>query len=48
MSFKYVLCLCLFSFLSLNAQSVIKSPDGKLKVSLFVSNGQPFYSISYN
>jgi len=48
MSFKYILCLCLFSFFNLNAQSVVKSPDGKLKVSLFVSNGQPFYSISYN
>lgn len=48
MSFKYVLCLCLFSFLNLNAQSVVKSPDGKLKVSVFVTNGKPFYSISYN
>ncbi|MCP2029866.1 hypothetical protein L1276_005060 [Flavobacterium sp. HSC-32F16] len=48
MSFKYLFYLCLFSFFSLNAQSVIKSPDGKLKVSLFVSNGQPFYTISYN
>ena len=48
MSFKYVLCLCLFSFFNLNAQSVVKSPDGKLKVSLFVTNGQPFYSLSYN
>ncbi|RKR09032.1 glycosyl hydrolase family 97 [Flavobacterium sp. 90] len=48
MSFKYVLFLCAFSFFNLNAQSVIKSPDGKLKVSLFVSNGQPFYSLSYN
>ena len=48
MSFKYLLYLCLFSFLNLNAQSVVKSPDGKLKVSLSVSNGQPFYSISYN
>lgn len=48
MSFKYVLCLCLLSFFNLNAQSVIKSPDGKLKVSVFVTNGQPFYSVSYN
>lgn len=48
MSFKYVLCLCLFSFFNLNAQSVVKSPDGKLKVSLFVTNGHPFYSLSYN
>ena len=48
MNFKYVLCLCLFSFIQLNAQSVIKSPDGKLKVSVLISNGMPLYSISYN
>ncbi|CAD0001037.1 glycoside hydrolase family 97 protein [Flavobacterium salmonis] len=48
MSFKYVLCLCLFSFFKLSAQSVVQSPDGKLKVSVFISNGMPLYSISYN
>ena len=48
MSFKYILCLCLFGFFKLNAQSVVKSPDGKLKVSLSVSNGLPLYSITYN
>ncbi|MDR7211743.1 glycoside hydrolase family 97 catalytic domain-containing protein [Flavobacterium piscis] len=49
MSFKYVLCICLLSFfLKLSAQSVVKSPDGKLKVSVFISNGMPSYSISYN
>jgi hypothetical protein len=48
MIFKYVLCLCMLSFFNLNAQTVIKSPDGKLKVSVFITNGQPFYSISYN
>lgn len=48
MSFKYIICLCLFSFLKLNAQSVVNSPDGKLKVSVSVSGGIPFYSISYN
>jgi hypothetical protein len=48
MSFKYVLCLCLLGFLKLSAQSFIKSPDGKLKVSLSVSNGMPLYSITYN
>ena len=48
MNFKYVLCLCLFSFLKLSAQSVVQSPDGKLKVSVLVSNGMPLYSISYN
>ncbi|SHM31092.1 glycoside hydrolase family 97 protein [Flavobacterium saccharophilum] len=48
MSFKYILCLCLCGFFKLNAQSVVKSPDGKLKVSLSVSNGLPLYSITYN
>ncbi|MET0946048.1 MAG: glycoside hydrolase family 97 catalytic domain-containing protein [Flavobacterium sp.] len=48
MSFKYVLCLCLVSFFELSAQSVVKSPDGKLKVSVVVANGMPSYSIIYN
>ncbi|KIQ25513.1 alpha-glucosidase [Flavobacterium sp. MEB061] len=48
MNFKYFLCLCLFSFLKLSAQSVVKSPDGKLKVSVLISNGMPLYSITYN
>jgi len=48
MNFKYIIFFCLFGFLSLNAQSVVKSPDGKLKVSVSVSNGIPVYSISYN
>jgi hypothetical protein len=48
MSFKYVLCLCLLGFLKLSAQTVVKSPDGKLKVSLMVSNGMPSYSVTYN
>src|SRR3954468_9273786 len=48
MSFKSVICFCLFSFLQLNAQSVVKSPDGKLKVSVSISNGMPLYSITYN
>lgn len=48
MNFKYAICLFLFSFLKLSAQSVIKSPDGKLKVSVSVAKGQPFYSVSYN
>ncbi|MEZ0131238.1 glycoside hydrolase family 97 N-terminal domain-containing protein, partial [Flavobacterium sp. LBUM151] len=48
MSFKSVICFCLFSFLQLNAQSVVKSPDGKLKVSVLVSNGMPLYNITYN
>ncbi|QSB26338.1 glycoside hydrolase family 97 protein [Flavobacterium sp. CLA17] len=48
MNFKYVLCLCLFSFLKLNAQTIVKSPDGKLYVSVSISSGMPLYSISYN
>lgn len=48
MNFKYVLCLCLFSFLKLNAQTIVKSPDGNLHVSVSISNGMPLYSISYN
>jgi hypothetical protein len=48
MRFKCVICLCLFSFLKLNAQSIVNSPDGKLKVSVSLSGGMPFYSISYN
>ena len=48
MSFKYVLCLCLLVFFKVSAQTIVKSPDGKLKVSLVVSNGMPSYSIAYN
>ncbi|MBP1225427.1 glycoside hydrolase family 97 protein [Flavobacterium sp. 1355] len=48
MSFKYIICFCLFSFLNVNAQSVVKSPDGKLNVAVSIANGRPVYSISYN
>ncbi|QGK73846.1 glycoside hydrolase family 97 protein [Flavobacterium sp. SLB02] len=48
MNFKYALCLFLFSFLKLNAQSVVKSPDGKLIVVLAVENNMPVYNVSYN
>lgn len=48
MSFKYVICLCVLSFFNLNAQSIIKSPDDKLKVFLSVENGKPAYSVSFN
>lgn len=48
MNFKYIIFFCLFGFLNLNAQSVVKSPDGKLKVSVSISNGMPLYSITYN
>jgi len=48
MSFKYIICCFLFSFLNINAQTVVKSPDGKLNVTVSIANGKPFYSISYN
>ena len=48
MSFKYIICFCVFGFLNINAQSVVKSPDGKLSVSVSISNGMPVYSILYN
>ncbi len=48
MSFKYILCFCLFSFFALKAQSIVESPDGKLKVSVSLNNGKPFYSVAYN
>jgi hypothetical protein len=48
MNFKYAICLFLFSFLKLNAQSVVKSPDGKLIVVLAVEDNRPIYSVSYN
>jgi len=48
MSFKSILCFCLFSFFVLNAQSVVESPNGKLKVSVSLNNGKVFYSLSYN
>ena len=48
MNFKYIIFFCLFGFLNLNAQSVVKSPDGKLKVSVSISNGMPLYNITYN
>lgn len=47
-TFKYILCLCLFSFFASNGQSVLESPDGKLKVSVSSNNGTAFYSIAYN
>jgi hypothetical protein len=48
MNFKYILFLCLLPFFGLKAQSVAESPDGKLKVLVSLSNGQPAYSVSYN
>ncbi|WP_343706608.1 glycoside hydrolase family 97 catalytic domain-containing protein [Flavobacterium sp.] len=48
MNFKSLILLWLVSFCKLNAQSTIKSPDGKLIVSVSVSNGVPQYSAAYN
>jgi len=48
MSYKYLIGFFLFVFSNVNAQSVVKSPDGKLKVLVSNSNGMPVYSISYN
>lgn len=48
MNLKSLILLCLVSFLKLNAQSTVKSPDGKLIVSVSISNGIPLYSITYN
>jgi hypothetical protein len=48
MNFKCIFCLCIFCFFKLNAQSVVKSPDGKTKILLFVTEGMPSYSVSYN
>lgn len=47
MKLKY-LFLCLFSFFVINAQSVMSSPDGKLKVLVYLNNGIPFYKVYYN
>jgi hypothetical protein len=47
MSFKYILCICIFSFFNIKAQSIITSPDGKLKVSVSVENGVPVYGVTY-
>ncbi|MEO8532136.1 MAG: glycoside hydrolase family 97 catalytic domain-containing protein [Flavobacterium sp.] len=48
MNLKYVIGLCLISFFKLSAQSIVQSPDGKLKVSLSVTdNGKPVYSVTY-
>lgn len=48
MTFRFFLCFYLFSFFALKAQSVVESPDGKLKVSISLNDGKPFYSIAYN
>ncbi|SMO95522.1 hypothetical protein SAMN06265220_1131, partial [Flavobacterium nitrogenifigens] len=43
MNLKKIIFLCLVSFFKLNAQSVVKSPDGKLAVSVSADNGMPQY-----
>lgn len=48
MNLKSFIFLCLVSFFKLNAQSIVKSPDGKLTVTVSVDNGMPLYSVSYN
>lgn len=48
MSFKYILCFCLLNFCALKAQSIVKSPDEKLKVSVSLNNGKPLYNVTYN
>ena len=51
LSLKLIYGCLLFSFFLANAQSqqsLISSPDGKLKVKLSVNNGVAAYSVSYN
>lgn len=48
MNLKSLIFLCLVIFLNLNAQTIVKSPDGKLSVSVSVNNGMPLYSVTYN
>lgn len=48
MNFKFILCLSLFSVFTATAQSVMKSPDQKLIVSVSLNNGMPVYNVSYN
>ena len=48
MNVKFSICLLLVSFFKLNAQSAVKSPDGKLEVSVSVNNGMHQYSVTYN
>ena len=48
MNLKKIIFLCLVSFLKLNAQSVVKSPDGKLALSVSADKGMPQYSVTYN
>lgn len=48
MNFKSLIFLCLVSFFQLNAQSVVKSPDGKLAVSVSVNDGKAEYTVIYN
>ncbi|TDW47835.1 glycosyl hydrolase family 97 [Flavobacterium sp. 270] len=47
MNFKFVIYICFLSFFKVNAQSVVKSLDEKLKVSLSLENGKPVYSVTY-
>jgi hypothetical protein len=48
MNIKFSICLLLVSFFKLNAQPIVKSPDGKLAVLVSADNGMPQYSVTYN
>ncbi|WP_206688683.1 glycoside hydrolase family 97 protein [Aestuariibaculum suncheonense] len=48
MNIKCILFFMLSAFLVGNAQSIVESPDGKLKVSVTVDYGKPKYSVTYN
>ncbi|KAF2515761.1 glycoside hydrolase family 97 protein [Flavobacterium foetidum] len=48
MQSKLTFILVLIYSCAVSAQSVVKSPDGKLAVSVFSNNGKPQYSVKYN
>jgi len=48
MNLKSLIFWCLVCFIKINAQSIVKSPDGKLIVKVSVNNGMPFYDVVYN
>ena len=49
MNFKYILnFFLLLTFFSAKSQSVLSSPDGKLKVNIMINSGKPIYTVTYN
>ncbi|WP_343587693.1 glycoside hydrolase family 97 catalytic domain-containing protein [Flavobacterium sp.] len=48
MNLKKIIFLCFVGFFQLNAQPIVKSPDGKLVVSISADNGIPQYNVTYN